>query len=212
MIKRRSFTLIEVLIATSIITIVATSLYSAFYTGMLSYRRLEAEFETHQNARVILSRIEQDLKNAFAYLITDPKFAGQKEAIEFFTVLDAYSAGRSYPSIYRLKYEFQEKALKRSYSEGVGALVSQTGLVSEELASNIKEISFEYALGLDTPANPYQWQEVWSEEQIKKTPLPLAVKVKLILLENVARGGAVTIQFIKIIPLAVSERAKALKP
>jgi prepilin-type N-terminal cleavage/methylation domain-containing protein len=212
MIKKKSFTLIEVLIATSIIAIVAASLYSAFYTGILSYRKLDAEFETYQTARVILNRLEADLKNSFAYTEADPKFFGQKDFLEFFNVINIYSSGKSYPAVCRVKYELEGRALKRSYFPGLRALASEAEPVSEELTSSIQGISFEYALGLDRPDNPYLWQEAWSEEQIKKTPLPLAVKVKLSLAGGTSRDKVSAVEFVKIIPLAPGEKSQALNP
>lgn len=203
------FTLIEVLIATSIIAIVALSLYSAFQTGFLSYRKVDVSFELYQNARIILSRLELDLKNAFAYYVQDPKFSGQKEVLEFFSAVDSYSAGRKYHNIYRIKYELQGKVLKRSFRAGLKALSDEALPVSEELSSDVKEITFEYALGFENPDNPYEWRDSWLSEEIGNTPLPLAVKVKLSLFEPGAKDKKGEAQFIKIIPIAIADKVKA---
>jgi type II secretory pathway component PulJ len=88
--------LIEFLIATAIFSIIIVSVYASFQTGILSYRGIDAAFQTYQTARVVLNRLESDIKNSFAYFPEDSQFKGNSCEIEFLGVIDKFS-GKALP-------------------------------------------------------------------------------------------------------------------
>lgn len=202
----KGFTLLEVLIATSIIAIVAMSLYSAFHTGVLSYKKIGASFEVYQSARSILNRMELDLSNAFGYSDEDSKFSGQKETLDFFSVIDSYSGIKKYSNVCRIKYEVKNKILNRSCFTDLKALTAGAEPVTEEFPFGVSEISFEYAFDLNIATGAYEWFGAWPKEKNEKGPLPLAVKIKLVFTESTK--AQTPLEFIKIIPLPLSEKIK----
>lgn len=177
----KAFTLIELLIATLIFSIIILTIYSAFQTGILTYRKTDSAFETYQTARIALNRIELDLKNAFAYKADDPQFQGSAIAMEFFSIIDSYREDKLNTDTCRIKYEWNEndKILKRACYTGLAALETQTGEESEDLAFNVGRFVFEYAWPTGEKENPYTWEQAWPKADNSAKTLPLAVKIKL---------------------------------
>ena len=198
--KNRSFTLIELLIATAIISVVLLSLYSAFQTGMRTYKMMDSSFNIYQTARVLFNRMEVDLKNSFAYRDDNSEFKGGAQSLEFFSDIERFKDGKSYPAICRIKYELDGKKLNRSLWEGLEA-AKEVDVKPEELSQEIEKISFQYAHATKDPDKPIEWLDSWPKgddaEQVKV--LPLAVKVDL---------SIGTVQFTKLIALPGGEITK----
>ena len=92
--KRRAFSLIELLIASAIFTVVAASIYTAFRTGMFGYKKIQENIEVEQAARFIFARINLDLRNAFSYSSEKSGFTGFKEGMSFYSLSGTFSGGR----------------------------------------------------------------------------------------------------------------------
>lgn len=194
-----AFTLVEILVATSIFSIVILSIYSAFHTGILSYRKIDSASAVYQAARVILNRMESDLKNSFAYAKDDAHFKATKEFLDFFTIVDSYDReGKVSTNLCRVKYELNAQGqLIRIISYGADALKEDLNVEGDELSSDIKEIILQYTYKTDDPDNPLIWKNDNSEY---KERLPLAVKIELTLLEK-DRNTALPVKFTKIVSL-----------
>lgn len=145
-------TLIELLIALTIFSIIILSLYSAFYTGILSYRKIDSALQVYQTARVILERIETDLKNSFAYTRDDSKFKGDSHTLEFYTLVGSLP--------WRISYELEGAKLKRACLE------------NRDLSFTVQDISFQYD-------DQDFWPSQEEAKKAQKSILPSAVKIKL---------------------------------
>ncbi|MFA4888415.1 MAG: prepilin-type N-terminal cleavage/methylation domain-containing protein [Candidatus Omnitrophota bacterium] len=206
MIRKKAFTLVELLISTAILSLVVLSLYSAFQVGLASYKRMDSASTVYQAARVILNRMELDLKNAFAYSGKDSGFKAQDKVLQFLILQDLFTADGLSSNICLIKYNLNGQVLTRICAIGLDALKTDIALEPDELSADIKELEFEYAYETDTPDNPYVWQKgIWPKEgdQSQVKSLPLAVKVKLLLIERDAlQGETGSVEFSRIIPLA----------
>lgn len=87
----KGFTLIELLLAAAIFAVVAAGIYSAFYSGLFGYRNISEAINTYQGARLILERINRELRNSFAYSSDEPRFSGKENEMSFFTLADSYN-------------------------------------------------------------------------------------------------------------------------
>ena len=207
--RQGAFTLVELLIVTAIIAILALSLASAFWTGVLSYKKIDSAFEVYQAARMALQRIELDLKNSFAYFPENSQsenyqFRGEAHTLEFFSVIDSYDEGAMYTDICRIKYALSNGALRRTCYRGLDALKKELAVEGEELAPRVKEISFQYAYPADSrndSDNPYDWSVVWPKNETQKNLLPLAVKIKLSLIEKGKQGKDYIVEFEKVVAI-----------
>jgi len=201
----RGFTLIEVLISASIFSIIILSLYSAFRTGITAYNKIDSAFSVYQSARVILSRISLELKNSFSYRGNDSLFKGQNQELEFISIIDLFEENNFLRDICRIKYIWEDGVLKRICLRGIDGLKEEDiEFEGDELSSDLKEILFQYAYSTGDPDSPYDWQDVWPEEENleQKKNLPLAVKIKLSLIERDRHQKEIgVVDFIKIVPL-----------
>jgi type II secretion system protein J len=207
-VKTRGFTLLELLIAISIFSLVALSLYAAFQSGMRAYERMEAAFDVYQALRMFMGRLAIDLGNSFGYLKENSRFKGTKQAIEFFNALDTIQENKRYLNIAWVKYELKDEAFKRTCYLGLDALGKDLEVPAQNLFPLVKDVSFEYAGPLKNSDKPYAWQEVWPKEgdleQEKKLPLAVKVNVSLVKKDRQGKERAVT-EVARIIPLALSE-------
>src|SRR3989338_2708745 len=200
--KAKAFTLIELLIAAGIFSIVLLSIYSAFHTGILSYQKVDASFEVFQNARMLFNRMDLDLSNAFGYTDKESRFQGNSSSMDFFSLLDYFLEDKSFIALNRIKYTFSADILKRSAYMGVEAMGKNIAPKDEEISSQIKEISFSYAGLTGKATEPYEWQDSWHKDQAQGGLMPEAVKVKLVLLQKEKRQGSERlVEFNKIISL-----------
>ena len=205
--RQRAVTLVELLIATSIFSIIILSLYSAFNTGVSSYRRIDGSFTLYQTARIALNRMSVDIANTFAYGKSDSQFKGNATAIDFFSIVDIYEKTQILPMVCRIKYELSDGVLTRVCYKGIDAISSVNETRREEIAYNVKDISFVFAAAGEKAREEYQWQESWPKDEKQKKCLPLAVRIKLTLFEKIkSKQTAVAFEFDKIasLPIAIS--------
>lgn len=208
--RKTGFTLIELLIAATISAVIILSLFSAFQTGILSFNRIDSSFNVYQSARVIFSRMEADLKNAFVYSQADSKFKGSANSINLFSVTDVYEEGVSYPEVCGISYGFYSNTLTRAVLQGMDSLTGKETPDVDELSLNVREISFQYASSSPSdPAKTIEWLSSWPKEndlEQAKT-LPSAVKIKLLLMEKDKRQKEIgLVEFTKTIPLPSVEK------
>ncbi|MFH1440910.1 MAG: type II secretion system protein GspJ [Candidatus Omnitrophota bacterium] len=213
--QEKGFTLIELLISAAIFSVIVLSIYSAFRTGILSYNKVDSSFDLYQTARIAFNKIEHDLRNSFIYLQKDlqskesSSFKADKYRLDFFSRLDSInSQAQTYPEICRVIYELDGNVLKRACYKGLDALEDISGLdiQADDLAGQVKEISFEYAFSvINNSEKCYDWQEVWPEQNIdeQEKSLPLAVRIKLVLSETNLKPNQQPkdLEFIKIVSL-----------
>lgn len=171
---KKGFTLIELLITTSIFSIIILTIYSTFNTGLLSSQRIEASLNTYQTARRIFNRMSLDLRSSFAFSSEETKFVGKNNEISFFTLVAS-----NFSSV---TYKLEDGKLLRIYKKNLESLKEQTTVRPRIMGKGIREISFTYAYPTEDE-NLYEWKEEWNQ----KDKLPLAVKIRLILVERFAR-------------------------
>lgn len=197
---KNGFTLIEILIAVVIISIIILSMYSAFNTGILAYKKIDSAFYAFQEARIIFSRLEKDLRNSFVYSESSSFFKGTAEALEFFNVSQVYEEDKQYSDLCRIKYELDGSSLKRTAYSGLSALSLDNTVKPQDISDNIKTLGFEYAYITEKEKKDIIWQGAWPQEEGQMKQLPLAVKVKLALISKEERRQNV-LEFTKIISL-----------
>jgi prepilin-type N-terminal cleavage/methylation domain-containing protein len=189
--QRCGFTLLELLIASTIFVVIMLAVYTAFRTGIVSYRKIEGSLGTYQTGRLILTRLESDLKNSFAYTSQDTGFAGNTQAIDFFSIVDTFERdGKSYADVCRVHYWFADGLLQRSLARGLNAYKrTLDSSAAQELSSDIQSIEFRYAYPVNRAASDYDWQTVWPKNDEQKKNFPLVVQITLTIREPL-RGTA----------------------
>jgi len=168
----KGFTLIELIVAITILCLVTLIIGSGFRLGLRAWERGEAEAQETQRLRVLSGLISQNVKSAYPYKmdVEDKEiivFQGENNSIMFVTTFADSSAGGF-------------KWVRYSYKDGVFAF--KEGLLPDKdfldkisgneeiIDSNIGEIKFEYL-----PSFEDEWGDSWNLGD----GLPAAVRVKI---------------------------------
>ncbi len=179
MTDKKCFTLIEVLIAVTIIAVIILSIYSSFNAGITAYKKMDTAFGSFQDARIILSILEADLKNSFIYSEESSFFKGSSSTLDFFSISNTYDKDEEYNSLCRIKYTLEGNILKRTVYSGFAALGADENAHPQELLSGIEKINFEYACISEEDDKAIIWRNFWPQNDNQTGQLPLAVKIKL---------------------------------
>ena len=177
---RKAFTLIELLIAASILSMILASIYSAFRTGMFGYARIEDSLAADRAAGKVLERMGLDFRNAFAYSKEKSSFRGTKDEIGFLCLVDTFSGDGLTRDLALVSYSLKGGALTRLCLKNQEILNTASDIEPEEMASGIAELTFSYGY-LAAPEQPLEWKEAWTDP----SALPQAVQIKLTLQNKV---------------------------
>jgi len=166
---RKSFTLLELLIVSSIFSIILINLYLTFSTGIISYCNIEKEVLFSRSIQKFFLYLASDLMNCFSYSSKDTKFYGDKTIVSFLTVKGDI--------IQWVKYELEGDKLLRKSRKGKDSLREEVPFSSKFLAQKVESLSFFYGY---KEKNKILWKEKWN----RKDRLPLGVKIRLKLKED----------------------------
>lgn len=164
----RAFTLVELLIAVGIFSVVSIAIYATFSSGSSVLRRLKNTDLTQQRILLKTERLSRELREQPAS--RKQLFRGDKTKISFCANLDYFPC--------RLTYYFDSLSgtLKRVVDK-LNEIIDSGGNLDPELRSpgivflpKVEEVRFSY-LYLDLSKNAYLWTDQWEFDY-----LPLAVK------------------------------------
>lgn len=211
--KLRAFTLIELLLAVTIFSIVASVIYSSFRLGVASYRRIESNLSRQQSIRSAMNILTSDLQNAFMFK-TMP-FKGDQARIEFAGFIKDNNGGGK--TIGKICYFYSGP----SAQQGSGSLIRQEVLFAqaqqasseqqaqqfvangEELLSDVFSLSINYCYKESEEETTVQWAPEWISEEV----IPKGVKIELVLKDDSSPGGKAV--FIKRICIPAGETGKS---
>ncbi len=183
---RRGFTLLELLIAVVIFSIVAVVLYSSFHTGIRILRRSESAMEFHQDLRLVTEELSLDLRNTLlASLYEEPietpveeeeeeravyYFIGEAKKFSFVTL-----KGRDICNVtYFLKGgEVGGNLMRITQYQGRGFATRPDE--TEALLSGIGDMEVSYSFEGEDEDSPPIWRNEWDQEE----RVPLGVKINL---------------------------------
>ncbi|MEW6171122.1 MAG: prepilin-type N-terminal cleavage/methylation domain-containing protein [Candidatus Omnitrophota bacterium] len=188
---KKGFSLLEILIALTIFSLILITVHVTFNVGINSYKTIQINLNRYYEISNLLNRMTQDIKNSFPFEKNDCKFSGDKNALSFFTNFKKEYA--------RIFYKSEDNKLLCSYVLGNKALLDNNNLDFEIVLSSIKQINFSYGY-LDFKNNDIIWQDAW----VNKENLPHSIKIDLVVnLEDRQED----LHFIKIIniPLGINE-------
>ena len=80
----RGFTLAELLVATTMMAMVMTAVYTALHGMTLTWRASEANLHAHHDARISMSLLTRELQSTISG--AGHLFEGSRDSVEFFTV------------------------------------------------------------------------------------------------------------------------------
>ena len=191
------FTLLEVLLALAILTVIVSVIYGSFSTAGQTVERAEAMRDDTDLARTLVTKISHDIANAYCEPTTSrlqdkSLFYGKKEEVElsdgkrrldsiYVTTLTNWRTPNSREmDLWEVGYFFKEKPggegyilmrrEKRDLSTDEPPL---EGGVEYEITDKIEELQFRYYDGS-------RWKEEWGNSTVCKSTNPLkSVEISL---------------------------------
>ncbi len=197
--QNNSFTLIELLIASSISIAIMITLYLSFNAGIFGYRRIEEVLTTSQVAVKVLGRINLDLRNSFAYSVSEAGFEGNKDEIVFFTLVDTFRENKTAQDYASVSYGLEGDKLLRSCRRNQDSLSNKTKTKAQILAPDLEGIFFSYG-EINPEKQILEWKDAWN----RTSPLPVAVKVILTIKNKVKQDKEMKQDFERIIFLPLT--------
>lgn len=193
--ERNGFTLIEVLIAITILTVIMMVVYQAFTASTDGIRRAEAVDELNSTARVIFLKLMDDINNAYltgnnVIFVGDSKRDKElpQDSLNLTSIsnlrmvkdakeTDLYEIGYKMKEDYA--YQKQEKRLSlfRREKKTIGVEPVLEGGEAYELTDEIAGLRFSYFDGANK-----KWKDNW-DSRSTTTKLPTAVEVEVILFD-----------------------------
>lgn len=176
--NRGGFTLLEVIIAITILSLIMVIIGSAFRLGIQAWGRGEKETEDGQRLRALSSLLSQQLKSIYPYRINPEDededvvaFKGEPDSITFVTTM----TDLSYGGLKWVQYTFRDGVLL--YKEGLLPDKKFEEHIKDKnkeeiVDSHIDKFQFSYSYLLE---DDDEWTESWDDEE----EVPGAVKVNL---------------------------------
>ena len=170
--KEQGFTLLELLISLTILTMVTVIIGAGLRLAMNAWEKGDIETGETQKLRILSSMFSQQLKSVFPYMTEIDSeqvivFEGDKNSILFVTTTDDILYG----GLKWIRYDYKDETLY--YKEGLlpdKELLDNIEGDEEILDSEIGEVTFEYFV-----AHADEWRESWDFND----SLPDAVKIKI---------------------------------
>mgnify|MGYP001557991504 CR=1 FL=1 len=172
-VKKKGFSLIEVLITALIFSTAAIAIYSAFSLGMKVWRRANDLSLYERKVILKMEKFRQDLRQSFVFKDKDIAFWGDKNKLSFPLLVDAEVSRVTY-SLDRGKKEFLRAVESLKDILEAGAEKEKPEPEFKVWVSAAEDLSFSYFY-FDLKKNKYLWKEGWQEPG-----LPAAVKVNLV--------------------------------
>lgn len=191
----------ELIVATTILTLTMTAVYSLLYTSIAAWRQTEQVFNAPQQARLAFTYLQRDLQSAS--IRAEHLFEGDDEGATMFLVCQPMDVEESLgPRLMRVRYKYhkgkneleREEAMVKTALPNVppaGQKVdpARVELSNEEsfvIARNVEnfEISYVWAPMPDWPdpkQPPPQVEPIYAKRNKEGWGMPTGIEVKLTL-------------------------------
>ena len=195
---RKGFTLVELLVAMTVFSVVMTAVYTAFHTGARVWRYGEENMQMFQDARVALTLVSRELRCAFPeaghlfYGEDDRSGDKDNDRIEFFAVRPPLQPGKGQEArILRIAYHIDQArggrgyVLKRQEQIVTGQIPTKQEVA--KLGKKEKRIKMEspwrcvLATNVDSLDFRYMWKRDWVPYCKRGFGLPAVIEVALTL-------------------------------
>lgn len=174
---QKGFTLMEVLLAVTLFTIIISSSYGIFRVGMQIWKRAQGRSVVERKALFALERMGQDLRQALR--TSKEKYKGEGNGTSFsLPSLIPIRTGKIEMTQYgfiRYRYDSSHKELCRSEISATD-LYRQKESICKPIANHIQFLRFRY-LVYDGVGESYSWYDEWEKKE--KEEVPLAVEIQM---------------------------------
>lgn len=190
------FTLIEVVIAISILAMVVTVVFSSFRVGLGAWRKGERDIEFYESMRAVGELLHREISSTYPYMITPGELDTHKKFCAFFGEADSLTLV-SAANIHKRSGGLSLIELWADSDRGLlmgqaPALVSSHDALRDldlrgeahttELCRTVRKIAFRY-LEQKNPQEEGEWLERW-DPTTRGLKLPAVVEITLTFVDS----------------------------
>ncbi|MGY6215505.1 type II secretion system protein GspJ [Methylolobus aquaticus] len=177
--RSNGFTLLEVLIATTLLSIMMVLLMGSLRLGARSWDRGEEQIDQTSQMLVVSSFFRRHLTNAIPWRMMEqqrpePMFSGSRDAIEYIGLLPAQIKS----GLYRFRF-FVDRRRDRTGLKLSVRSVDTSGeaepIEDLEVLRDVEEVRFAF-LAPRAPGDPPVWVEEWTDEMM---PTAISIRVRV---------------------------------
>ncbi len=171
------FTLMELLVASAVLSIVLSSVYILFHSSIRTWKRLETGINPEQDARLIMRLISRDVNNLIAP--AGHLFEGDKRSMTLFTTVEPFDKDTGEGThLMRIEYRYDKtnKELEREEALVETALPKFPPPGKELDRSRIKfkrKKKFTIASGVEDFEISYIWIPLQDTQTLDQPPPPV---------------------------------------
>ncbi len=179
----KAFTLVELLIAASIIGMISIAILSSFGIGFHTFERVQAFGGSQMDILLSIEEIERDLRNTFP--LSGIPFTGNSQNMTFAGLFSQWDEEKEEETVVLGKKSYSldstSKALVRKQQEYSRAIAESTGTEQEaEILAFVEDLQFSYyyykkELQDDKEKIEFGWKNSWGQED----GLPKGVKIEV---------------------------------
>ena len=176
------FTIIELLLVASLLSMVALAILSTFGAGLRAFERVQSFGGFRADVLLFLEGFERDARNTFAF--SPIKFQGNSQSMSFAAVGTKFDGdGNEFTILEKRSYDFDssQKALVEKEEDFAPTVSSATeGSVRTQQVVPIKAVTFQYYSYRKEIQDGKEkiesgWQGTWTDE----TTIPRGIKIQL---------------------------------
>ena len=170
---KNGFTLLELLITTSLIALMGLAIYSTFARGVMVWDRGCKTDIVSQEMRFTLQNLAKELRNSFKF--SGIEFMGTKDGISFPTYVNTAEIGEA------PKWEVGE--VSYFYDKDASCVMRRALCVrckaqdAKPIAQNIKNLKMSYYF-FDAISKTYKWKNSWSDKENFPSGIRIALTIE----------------------------------
>lgn len=175
--KQSGFTLMELLVATTLLSIVLSSVYVLFHSSIQTWKRLEAGVNPHQDARLVMNLIARDINNLIAS--AGHLFEGDDQQMTLFSITEPFDKDTGEGGhLMRIEYKYNrgQKRLEREEAL-VETALPRVPPVNRELDRSRIKVSKKKEVTLLENVREFEITYIWmpfeEERNWKEPPSPV---------------------------------------
>ena len=176
-VNKKGFTLVELLVVTSILGMIILAISSTFAGGLNVYKRVQNYSGAQTDALVSLEKIEKDLRNLFSF--SGIGFTGNAEKVAFPGLIKEFdSAENQNITLGRISYYFDKKAgalIKEEQNYHQAISEETPGKNNIRVLAYIQSLNFNY-YSINPDTKEYSWKGSWAKEE----GVPLGVRIEVV--------------------------------
>ncbi|MBI5144293.1 MAG: prepilin-type N-terminal cleavage/methylation domain-containing protein [Candidatus Omnitrophica bacterium] len=190
--NNKGLTLIELIIVSLTMAIVALAVYSTLSNGLKIWQRID-HGRQEEDVGIFFEKLTSDLRNGIPYKAII--FSGREDEFELPTLVTSQRLKSRTVGKVRYSYDQDKRIIKRYLMDFSDVYDSGSG-AAQELLPDVRSLKFQYYV-YEAGSKQYLWHDEWATTQTEQ--MPLAVRVEL----EIGRDDKVS-KFAKTVEIPVS--------